>query len=112
MIRFFLTFLISFFILAFPTKKGTLFDDLHEDYLPFISNTYGYLFKQMHTIKQNTKDAAKKVFTSTPAKSITDKIQARDSSVQRSHSDKTEKVVESISPEDQELLRKIINEAR
>lgn len=109
MIRFSLTFLISFFILAFPTNRGTLFDDLHENYLPFISKTYSYLFKQFHVAKKNSKEAISNLFTSAPTKSVTDKIQSKNSSVRKKS---VEKIEEAISPEDQELLRKIINEAR
>ncbi len=110
-IKFSISFVVSFIILSIPIGEKTLFQGLSSITAPYTQQVFKLVTKNTKEVVGVTKDASRKIFHNTKPE-LVDQIKEKSSSVSRSARERIEEVKEDLSEdytiEERQMLEQVL----
>jgi len=108
MIKFSISFVVSFLILSIPVGERTLFQRMNSFTAPYTKQVFNIVSKNTNEVVGVTKEASQKLFDNTkPA--MVDQIKEKSSSVRRSAKEEIQKdLSEDYTMEEKQLLEQVL----
>ena len=111
-LKFTISFAISFLILSFPVGDTTIFQGISKVTSPYTSRIFSIISKNSKEVAAVTKDASKKIFDNTKP-TISDEVAKQASSVQKNVEQMIDEApVEDYTHEERQMLEAVLKKGR